>query len=269
MPACRYQIFSDGPSERERYHSKASDSFTTYPNDIEPGRRNFGSRGKFQMQWALDHVPHFTYFLRVDEDGYLCLDSLFAVINAGVPKSKFLWGRFHCKKLIARMDENFMFMSRDVVTYFVEGWRSRQVAYDGRLTLALNVGAMLSRLHHVCGWTFWDDRHRIRWEEKLTDRMDCRNHIWFHHLKPEQIKLFHQRHHERGRPTIASRNSLSKPALVPFVNKTGCKWGPGLPPFNDMSHIPITGNTSHINGPLSADLSTPVAPCKIFPGQVG
>lgn len=238
-------------------------NYQIYPDFLSGGGyRNFGHRGRFQMQWALDH-SQFDWLLRVDEDGYLCIDTLFHVLKKEkAPKEKFFWGRFHCSEVMPRADENFMLMSKDAVRYFVEGWDRSLIPFDGRITLALNVGSQLSLLHHDCGWTFWSDQRRMRWFEKIESHFGCNTHIWFHKLDPQEVMDLHERHKQNP-----FNSSLMK--TVASVNNTGCGREDGLPPFHALKRVAfregdtkdqiLNGNFTHI----VADFSEPIPPCSI------
>jgi len=84
-PLCMYQIFGD-------QFSNLSNTFVYPSRLIQGGYRNFGYRGRFQMEWAVSNFD-FDWFLRVDEDGYLCIDSLLHTLyHESAPKKKvFLW----------------------------------------------------------------------------------------------------------------------------------------------------------------------------------
>ncbi|KAK1866192.1 hypothetical protein I4F81_008712 [Pyropia yezoensis] len=45
----------------------------------------FGERGLWQMRWALAAAPPFDYYLRVDDDSFLCLHKLRAELAAYPP----------------------------------------------------------------------------------------------------------------------------------------------------------------------------------------
>jgi hypothetical protein len=225
LPMCTYQIFSDAIDD-------GASGIRVYPSQFARGRQHFGYRGRFQFTEALINTKcRWTHFLRVDEDGYLCLNKL---LQKKLPSSNFLAGRFHCRGGNVRMDENYMLLTRDAISYFVRGWEEGVLPFDGRLTLALNVGAALHHLHYTCGWTFWDDRDRIRWDEPL-DGISCDSHVWMHHLSRDQAMVMYSHHHPDG------DEAVSRPfgnVTQPFVNQTGCKrLGTLLPAFEDPSRI--------------------------------
>ena len=194
-PLCGYQVFAD----YEVNSANTSNKFSTvvYPDYIRnsTGYSSFGYRGRFQMEWAVENA-NFDWLVKVDDDGYLCVESLLHALMDDIhaaPKEKFIFGMFHCDIRRIRPDENFYTMSFDVVQYFVRGWNKGLVRFDGRLTLGLNIGVMLSHLHHKCNWTFWNDSVRLLWK-RPKGAFDCNRYIWIHHLNPEEINLYHDSH---------------------------------------------------------------------------
>ena len=156
-PFCDYQIFGDYNVNSTNISNNSNT--IVYPTFIRnsTGYSNFGHRGKFQMEWAIRN-RNFYWLVKVDDDGYLCVESLVHALidaNHAAPKKKFIFGRFHCDVRKSKPDENFYVMSFDAVQYFVHGWNKHLVKFDGRLTLGLNIGTMLSHLHTKCGWNFW------------------------------------------------------------------------------------------------------------------
>lgn len=217
-PLCSYQVFGD-------YHvnstnlSNSTNSTVVYPEFTRnaTGYSNFGHRGKFQMEWAITH-RQFDWLVKVDDDGYLCVDSLLHSLldrNHAPPKEKFIFGRFHCDARKAKPDENFYVMSFDVVQYFVHGWNKFLVRFDGRITLGLNIGTQLSHLHNKCGWEFWSDRHRLQWKE--PNDFDCNKYIWIHHVNSTRIQQFHEYH-----KTHPCNVTLFQSNGIVSVNSTGC-----------------------------------------------
>ena len=94
------------------------------------GFGNFGSRGIWQMDWALRERPGMRWFLRVDEDGMLCVPGLMRVL-ATMPDRRLLWGKYWCRESLARMDENFLLFSRDVVRFLSLAAKDDAVPWDG------------------------------------------------------------------------------------------------------------------------------------------
>ncbi len=65
------------------------------------------------MTWATKNYQ-FDFFLRVDDDHFLCLDRLIGEIQYR-PKNSLYWGFIHCYPKIVRVDEGWMMLTRDLV----------------------------------------------------------------------------------------------------------------------------------------------------------
>ena len=221
-PRCSYQIFGD----------RAKPDTVAYSSGIESGYGNFGFRGRFQMDWALKNVK-FTYFLRVDEDGFLCVDALLRELDE-MPRVKFIMGRFHCDRTKARMDENFMLLSRDIVNYYAKGWETGTLPFHGESTLALNIGSQLSRLWHEESWTFRDEPNRIRWDESFGIADVCTQYFWMHHLNSMQIRNVHVALNKKSGDM---RKSTRDDHFQQFFNSTACGWNDSLPAFENLDRV--------------------------------
>merc|ERR1711862_571079 len=156
-------------------------------------------------------------------------------------------------------------------------------------TLGLNLGSQLSYLHHTCGWTFWSDQHRLRWDEPITKSHNCNTHIWFHHLTNRENKKMRYRHvitnpfNATTSFLIRDNNNNNKGSekrlkITSSVNHTGCNgWrkGVGLPPMKNIQKISfregqIKDETNRKKRLLfkkskliEVDFSKPIPPCDI------
>lgn len=57
----------------------------------------------------------FDYFLRIDDDYFLCMNRLLLELPHR-PKHGMYWGYVHCRPNTARVDEGWMILSRDIIT---------------------------------------------------------------------------------------------------------------------------------------------------------
>lgn len=57
---------------------------------------------------------NFDYFIRVDDDYFLCLDHILYEVSKRPPKSLY-WGYIHCTRHVVRVDEGFMILTRDII----------------------------------------------------------------------------------------------------------------------------------------------------------
>ncbi|GAB0495714.1 hypothetical protein MMPV_007019 [Pyropia vietnamensis] len=168
----------------------------------------FGSRGLWQMRWALAAVPPFDYYLRVDDDSFLCLHKLRAEL-AGYPPVQFVAGRYWCKPGRFRMDENYLLFSRDLIEVLGSiggggngdgggvggsgGLVGGLLPFDPHVTLGWNVGYWAA----VLNVTVLDDQARIDAQQgELTAYMHtpdaaarpavyaafCERYLYAHHV---------------------------------------------------------------------------------------
>jgi len=161
----------------------------------------FGARGLWQMRWALRAMPPFDYYLRVDDDSFLCLHKLRGELG-GYPPTQFVAGRYWCRPGRFRMDENYLLFSRDLVEVLGGGGGSGGGApalvggllpFDPHVTLGWNVGYWAA----VLNVTVLDDQARIDAQQgELTTYMHapdvaadpavyapfCERYVYAHHV---------------------------------------------------------------------------------------
>jgi len=162
----------------------------------------FGARGLWQMRWALRAMPPFDYYLRVDDDSFLCLHKLRGELG-GYPPTQFVAGRYWCRPGRFRMDENYLLFSRDLVEVLGGGGGGGGggapalvgglLPFDPHVTLGWNVGYWAA----VLNVTVLDDQARIDAQQgELTTYMHapdvapdpsvyapfCERYVYAHHV---------------------------------------------------------------------------------------
>lgn len=173
-------------------------------NDIEynhepGGYAGFNERGKLHMKWALS-TYRFKFYLRIDDDGVLCLDRLIwqlKTLDPSKASAMLFWGKYWCRAHSSRADENFMLFSHQLAEFIINvldhfrtsGW-----------TLALNIGAFLIQMKEVY---IIDDRLQIEAQQghiasymsepynsslQVMYRVYCLEHIWAHHVNEKILK---------------------------------------------------------------------------------
>lgn len=81
------------------------------------GGIEFGIRFLYHAKWASAKYD-FQYFLRVDDDYFVCLKKLLNELPLR-PKENLCWGNFHCQFNTSWIDESWMVFSRDVLGKFL------------------------------------------------------------------------------------------------------------------------------------------------------
>lgn len=203
-----YRFFSDAPpSTRTAYSSNGSlwrelalEGSTRgdivqqpLPGGYGDNEDNaYGLRALFQARWAVTKFGGLKYFLRVDDDSFLCLHRLIYELKS-TPAEQFFWGRFWCNQGRNRADENFMLFSADIVRLFADDTMTgRLIPFDPHVTLGWNFGFWSWMLNI----TMFDDQNRIDAQQGyLTTYMHsnnsettmgfCDDLIYAHHV-PEQ-----------------------------------------------------------------------------------
>lgn len=164
--------------------------------DIETGYGSssanmYGRRALFQVahvraSYAVD------FFLRIDDDSFLCLHRLLYEL-ASAPAKQFFWGRYWCREGRNRADENFMLFSGDVAALLGdEEYVGGILPFDDGVTLGWNFGYWA----WVLNLTVFDDQHRIDAQQGyLTEYMHgaeaapedlaqfCDNFIYAHQVQ--------------------------------------------------------------------------------------
>lgn len=211
-----YRFFSDQPpAAREREmdprakpvwdqleeEARLTDDLVLQPLATGYGDKEhnaYGARALFQAKWAVDHLDGLEYFLRVDDDSFLCLHKLLYEIKSA-PKGQFLWGRFWCREGRNRADENFLLMSADVARLL--GDRRLVggiVPYDEGVTLGWNLGYW----SWVLNLTVFDDQDRLDGQQGyLTRYMHrgrlqgtgkvgdfCQTFMYAHHVQADVMR---------------------------------------------------------------------------------
>lgn len=158
----------------------------------------YAQRARYQVKWALNQFPELEYFLRIDDDSFLCLHKLIYELKS-LPKRQFIWGRFWCRQGRNRADENFMLFSNDIVRLLAnDDLIGNIVPYDDEVTLGWNLGYW----SWVLNVTIFDDQHRLDAQQGyLTDYMHaptvpetstlmqfCEKFIYAHHVKAATIR---------------------------------------------------------------------------------
>ncbi|CAB4037795.1 beta-1,3-galactosyltransferase 6-like, partial [Paramuricea clavata] len=64
-----------------------------------PGGVNFAVKYLWMLQWAKERYD-FQYFLRLDDDYFICFDKLMLELEIIRPREKFQWGWLHCDRKV-------------------------------------------------------------------------------------------------------------------------------------------------------------------------
>lgn len=119
------------------------------------GGREFGLRFLYQIRWAYAHF-NFEYFLRADDDYFICLSKLIHELKHR-PKKNLVWANFHCQgDQLVWPDEAWMVFTKDIISRFLSQNQTSMYCHphaDQQIALWLNdIPSKLyfhdDRLHH-------------------------------------------------------------------------------------------------------------------------
>lgn len=157
----------------------------------------YGQRAMFQLAWSKKQFASMDYFLRIDDDSFLCLHRLLYELKTA-PRRQFFWGRYWCREGRHRADENFMLFSGDLVNLLNEGtYIGKLLPFDDQVTLGWNFGFW----SWVLNITIFDDQERLDAQQGyLTDYMHkeqvhdraahakfCDSYIYAHHVRSADV----------------------------------------------------------------------------------
>ena len=103
-PSCGYRFFTDDNYTLGDHLGGASPNGDGVPADVvttpadEGGYAHFGIRALQQMEWSLRHVD-FDHYLRLDDDGMLCVDHLMHDLKQ-LPLTRLFWGKYWCQHMV-------------------------------------------------------------------------------------------------------------------------------------------------------------------------
>mmetsp|Transcript_1422 Transcript_1422/g.4238 ORF Transcript_1422/g.4238 Transcript_1422/m.4238 type:complete len:350 (+) Transcript_1422:45-1094(+) len=238
-----YKFFSDDPgapgADLSDDHAKKLLSEYTKMGDLVlmPLGSGYGTkednrflaRALYQFQYARDNYD-FGYFLRIDDDSFLCLHRLVFEVES-YPITQFFMGRYWCKSGRHRADENFMLFSADVADFFSPP--SKLLPLDPKVTFAWNFGL----LSHMLNLSTFDDQTRIDAQQGyLTEYMHrdstaeeyskdyknfCMRFLYAHHVRSAQVmeRVYNDTvtHLLYDAPAMTSKESGCKPSDQGFI----------------------------------------------------
>ena len=152
------------------------------------GGWQFGLRFLNFIKWAVAKFD-FEYFLRIDDDYFLCLKRLLSELPMR-PKENLVWGYFHCQIGITRVDEGFMLLSQDIIHKFLSQNKSTMLCHPfGGQQVALwlkNIPTKLyfhdARVHHDPPASYFP---------KFKDATNvCDSYLGLHGTYPEKMRYF-------------------------------------------------------------------------------
>lgn len=262
LEGCAYKFFTDDVA------TKDEDEEDLMKLKSAPGYAHFGDRAVQRMLFSLANIE-FDHYLRIDDDGLICVEHLLADLQR-LPKQRLFWGKYWCQKNLPRMDENFMLMSRDVLKVLARGWKTGKLPFRGEMSL----DKLAANLQPMMNLDIVGDARRLRWlgpvlvadpSMRASDGNDqclahykkrdvtnatqrdeiwkelrekpwgkcpgiCHRFVWVHHLSPDEITRLWEG--QKNVPFKLEKALAPPPPKIRKEKPTQCHQWQGFPKFN-------------------------------------
>ena len=181
------------------------------------GGVEFGKRYLYHLVWAVQNFE-FDYFLRMDDDYFLCLDRLINELPMP-PQKMYHWGYVHCIKNIVRPEESIILFSRDLIEKFLQQnpllikghpWADQMIAtWVNELQLPM-IYNHDPRLHHT---------PILKHIENIPEEFNnvCNKYIGVHGSYPEHMKTLWDLREEYQELMNMNLNDYTEECNVPQV----------------------------------------------------
>ena len=177
------------------------------------GGITFGIRLLYHMVFAVSNYD-FDYFLRVDDDYFMCFQNFLSEIPLP-PLKRFHWGWVHrTQENMIRPEESMLMLSRDLVETFLLQDANKMLCHPwgdqmiGVWSNTMNISRVWRHDNRL--WHHPPARDVIR---LLEMKNICRRFIGLHGAYPEHMKLFWR---NRGKYKKRSENLLTYSKLCPL-----------------------------------------------------
>lgn len=179
----------------------------------------FAARLLWILQWVSSR-NNFQYFLRIDDDHFLCLERLLAELPFR-PTRALYWGFVHCKPTLVRVDEAWLILTKDLVDEILSKANTTLPCHPyGDQAVALWVN---NSTYNV---TYFMDNKRIvhktaGHDAKYYKKTVCEEYLSLHGVFDQEMRKFWLVWHKlyRARLNFVPRYNVTP--LIPF--KTLCR----------------------------------------------
>ena len=190
-----FRFFTDGKELSNEIKTKLSEEQNAF-GDLEmlptKGGYWFSHRFLHALFWAHHHY-NFSYFLRLDDDYFVCLHHLYHDLQYR-KKEKFLyWGWLWCQKEIVRIDEGFVLLGADLAEEIIRRNKSLYCHPFGDQMIEM----WFSRLREEgINMKYFPDNGRLMQfglrPYKPSQNM-CQDLLGIHKTYPDQMRLYWNR----------------------------------------------------------------------------
>lgn len=149
----------------------------------------FAERLLWIWEWLLPRY-NYSYFLRIDDDHFLCIDHLLHEIKLR-PQQGLYWGFIHCQPKIVRVDEAWLLLTFDLIEEILEAKRNSTLLCHpyGDQAVAIWITASTKNVTYFMD----NDRivHKSAGRDPLYYRKDvCERYLSLHGSYPTAMHRF-------------------------------------------------------------------------------
>ena len=167
MPEKGHKRFAADTREKLQQEQEKNKDMVFQEGPTGYGKNN-GMREVVHIQYYMQR-NRFKYYLRVDDDGFLCLQQLLEELRWYMPQyTELLHGKYHCHSAKARMDENYLLMSYGAAKVVAEAFATDRVPWNPALTFALSLGNIVPLLQRAINLHVFDDGERFCWQVSVS-----------------------------------------------------------------------------------------------------
>ncbi|XP_047133129.1 uncharacterized protein LOC100197483 isoform X1 [Hydra vulgaris] len=210
------------------------------------GGFDFGKRFLFHMVWAMQNFK-FDYFLRLDDDYFLCLERFLNEIPMP-PNKLYHWGWIHCIKDLVRPDESIILLSRDLIEIFLGQDPETMLCHkwaDQMIGIWINTMS-LPNFHYRHDIRLYHNPPASFVEKFKNEKNICSTYIGVHGSYPNQMKTFWK---NRGISNFNNKKTLNDHSVYCFYNQY-MNWKLFLNEFHAEPTLCI--NDAHWDGTFEA-----------------
>lgn len=185
---CRFFTDPISNSNDTKYQEEKDTNRDIINLPFKNGSYSFGMRLIWMLLFFMKNF-RFDFFLRIDDDYFLCLDRLIKELPFR-PKHGLCWGYLHCKRHVVRIDKSFVLLSRDVIKESLDRLNSTLLCHsfeDQMLALWLQDSKLKLTI-------FADNLRLIEAESRDKDEYFvpnvCQKYIGLHGLETREFEKF-------------------------------------------------------------------------------
>ena len=187
-----YKFFTDGKEVAPEVMKKLVDEQNEF-QDLEllptKGGYWFSHRYLHALFWASKHYS-FNFYLRMDDDYFLCLNNLYNDLQYRKKEKLLYWGNMCCWPNLVAMDEGFVILGSDLLREIVRRNNSLCCHPMGGQMIAMWVNRLDHEGHEV---TYFQDNDRLKHYKNQLKGVNsdlCKNIFGVHESYPNEMHTY-------------------------------------------------------------------------------